>query len=81
MNFNFNERLKVLLDLWFTSSWDRDSPRPKELVPYWWGYTYDGDVCRALTVAEQQDIDDKLRVEFEEDLKKVAKTLIFLIIY
>lgn len=68
----YQDRLQSILEKWFTKDWDRESPRPNSLVPYWWGYTYDADgKGRELTPEEQNKIDQELLTLFGEDHKNV----------
>lgn len=73
MSLPYLDRLQEFLEFWFDLDWDRDSSRPIHLVPYWWGHKYIEKNCFPLSTEEQNEVDEKIRIKFSDDLKNAYK--------
>ena len=65
------DRIKTILDYWFTPSWDRNSKLPETLYSSWFGIGYDVEKQRMVSLKkeEQEKIDQYIRDQFLGDLK------------
>ena len=66
-----SERIQTVLNYWFSSSWDRNSQIPGDLMMKWFGVAYDPVKKSVGSSGEeaQRAIDNEIREMFLEDLK------------
>ena len=68
------DRIKAVLDYWFTSAWDRHSKPAEILFTPWFGIKYDPEkkLMVPLTKEEQGKVDKEIEEKFLVDLKQSA---------